>query len=203
MCTRRDGVRVLVADDDRLSVVLLGRELEQRGLEVVVAADGTQAWNAIEQDPTIALAIIDWMMPGLEGPELCRRIRRDEAHAHMYLLLLTSRGDAADVVEGMDAGADDYLTKPFNPQEFRVRLNAGLRVVTLQQRLTRRVAELEAAASKVVQLQGLLPICSYCKKVRTDDNYWEQVERYVSERSELQFSHGICPTCFDVEITRV
>jgi hypothetical protein len=76
-------------------------------------------------------------------------------------------------------------------------------VVTLQQRLTRRVAELEAAASKVVQLQGLLPICSYCKKVRTDDNYWEQVERYVSERSELQFSHGICPTCFDVEITRV
>jgi DNA-binding response OmpR family regulator len=103
----------------------------------------------------------------------------------------------------MDAGADDYLTKPFDADEFRVRLNAGLRVVTLQHRLAQRVKQLEDAASSIGQLHGLLPICSYCKNVRTDDNYWQQVEEYVAEHSRLQFSHGICPGCYEAEISRV
>ena len=196
-------MRILVADDDRLSAAMLWRQLERWGLDVVVAADGLKAWAAIEEDPSIALAILDWMMPGLEGPELCRRIRGDERHAHIYVLLVTGRDSRADIIAGMNAGADDYLTKPFDPEEFRARLNAGLRVVTLQQRLTERVKELEAAGSKIVELHGLLPICSYCKNVRTDDNYWQQVEEYVAERSAVQFSHGICPTCFDTEMARI
>jgi DNA-binding response OmpR family regulator len=196
-------MRVLVADDDRLSTALLSRQLERFGLDVVVAADGVTAWDAVQRDPSISLAILDWMMPGLEGPELCRRIRRDEAHAHIYLLLVTSRDSRADIIAGMNAGADDYLAKPYDHEEFRARLNAGLRVVTLQQRLTERVKELEAAASKIVQLQGLLPICSYCKNVRSDDNYWQQVEEYVSARSAVQFSHGICPRCLAVEMARL
>ena len=182
---------------------MVWRQLERWGLDVVVATDGQKAWEAIEQDPSIALAILDWMMPGIEGPELCRRIRQDEKHAHLYVLLVTARDSRADIIAGMEAGADDYLTKPFDPEEFRARLNAGLRVVTLQQRLTERVRELEAAATKIVELHGLLPICSYCKNVRTDDNYWQQVEEYVAERSAVQFSHGICPTCFDTEIARI
>ncbi len=195
-------MKVLVADDDRVSARMLSRQLEGWGLEVVLRPDGAAAWEAIQQDPSIALAILDWMMPGLEGPQLCRRIRQDEAHAHIYLFLVTSRDSRADIVAGMEAGADDYLTKPFDREEFRARLNAGLRVVTLQQRLSERVKELEAAASKIVHLHGMLPICSYCKNVRTDDNYWQQVEEYVSERSEVQFSHGICPTCFVTEMAQ-
>jgi len=196
-------MRVLIADDDRVTTAILRRTLEGWGLAVIVAHDGAQAWERIEQDPLIVLAVLDWMMPGAEGPELCRRIRQDEGRAHMYLLLLTMRESRADLVTGLEAGADDYLVKPFDPDEFRLRVKAGLRVVALQQRLAQRVRELEEAASNITQLHGLLPICSYCKNVRTDQDYWEQVEDYVSEHSALRFSHGICPGCYDTVMGRL
>lgn len=195
-------MKVLIADDDRMSAAMLQRTLEGWSLDVVVAPDGAKAWEAIQQDASIALAIVDWVMPSIEGPELCRRIRRDEAHAHIYVLLVTSRDSRSDIVSGMEAGADDYLTKPIDPDEFRVRVNAGLRVVTLQQRLAQRVRQLEEAASSIVQLHGLMPICSYCKNVRTDQNYWLQVEDYLTAHSGLQFSHSICPKCYEAEIGR-
>jgi phosphoserine phosphatase RsbU/P len=190
-------MRALVADDDRTTAALLRHTLERWGLEVVVAHDGTEAWAAIERDPEIGLAILDWNMPGLDGPEVCRRIRGDAARAHLHVLLLTGREGRADVVIGLDAGADDYLSKPFDPEVFRARVAVGLRVLKLKERLAERVAELEAALSKVKQLRGLLPICSYCKHVRSDGNYWEQVEQYISAHSDMQFSHGICPACYD------
>jgi DNA-binding response OmpR family regulator len=196
-------MKVLIADDDPVSTAIMTGRLKSWGLEVIAVPNGARAWSAIEQDPDIALAILDWMMPVIEGPELCRRIRRDERHAHLYLLLVTARDSRADIITGMDAGADDYLTKPFDADEFRVRLNAGLRVVTLQHRLAQRVKELEAAAASIGQLHGLLPICSYCKNVRTDDHYWQQVEDYVAEHSRLQFTHGICPGCYEAEISRM
>jgi phosphoserine phosphatase RsbU/P len=190
-------MRALVADDDRTTAALLRHTLERWGLEVVVAHDGAEAWAAIERDPEIGLAILDWNMPGLDGPEVCRRIRGDAARAHLHVLLLTGREGRADVVIGLDAGADDYLSKPFDPEVFRARVAVGLRVLKLKERLAERVVELEAALSKVKQLRGLLPICSYCKHVRSDGNYWEQVEQYISAHSDMQFSHGICPACYD------
>ena len=196
-------MRVLIADDDRVTISILERTLLGWGLEVVVANDGAEAWACIERDPLISIAILDWMMPGAEGPALCRRIRSEASHAHLYVLLLTTRESRADLVAGLEAGADDYLIKPFDCEEFRLRFKAGLRAVTLQERLSERVRQLEEAASSIKHLHGLLPICSYCKHVRTDQNYWEQVEDYVSEHSALQFSHGICPTCYDVVIARL
>jgi sigma-B regulation protein RsbU (phosphoserine phosphatase) len=190
-------MRALVADDDRATAALLRHTLERWGLEVVVAHDGAEAWAAIERDPEIGLAILDWNMPGLDGPEVCRRIRGDAARAHLHVLLLTARESRADVVIGLDAGADDYVSKPFDPEVFRARVAVGLRVLKLKERLAERVVELEAALSKVKQLRGLLPICSYCKHVRSDGNYWEQVEQYISAHSDMQFSHGICPACYD------
>ena len=190
-------MRALVADDDRATVALLRHTLERWDLEVVLAHDGAEAWAAIERDPGIGLAILDWNMPGLDGPEVCRRIRGDAARAHMFVLLLTARESRADVVIGLDAGADDYVSKPFDPEVFRARVAVGLRVLKLKERLAERVTELEAALSKVKQLRGLLPICSYCKHVRSDGNYWEQVEQYISAHSDMQFSHGICPACYD------
>ncbi|OFW21737.1 MAG: hypothetical protein A3H97_16510 [Acidobacteria bacterium RIFCSPLOWO2_02_FULL_65_29] len=190
-------MRALVADDDRLNATLVARSLEKFGLDVVVTSDGAQAWKRLEADPAVSLAILDWMMPGIDGPELCRRIRSDEARASMYVLLLTARDSRTDLVAGLDAGANDYLTKPFDPDELRARVDVGLRVLALQQRLAERVAELQDALAKVKRLSGLLPICSYCKSVRKDHDYWEQVEQYVSEHSDVQFSHGICPACFD------
>ena len=160
--------------------MMLARSLERWGLEVVVAHDGEEAWRIIDQDGGIAMAILDWMMPGADGPELCRRIRQDERHAHMHVILLTARDSRADVVAGLDAGADDYLIKPFDPDELRARVHVGIRVLALQDRLAERVAELQEALSKVKQLSGLLPICSYCKRIRGDENYWEQVESYIT-----------------------
>ena len=115
------------------------------------------------------------------------------SRASLYVILLTARDARADVVAGLDAGADDYLIKPFDLEELRARVQVGRRLVALQDRLADRVAELQEALTKVKQLNGLLPICAYCKRIRTDQNYWEQVEHYVAEHSEAQFSHGICP----------
>jgi DNA-binding response OmpR family regulator len=190
-------VRALIADDDRGTALILKSALERMDLEVVVAHDGSDAWEILERDPGIVLTVLDWMMPGVDGPELCRRIRLNESHAHMYVILLTSRDASADLVAGLDAGADDYLIKPFESEELRARVQVGLRVHRLQERLAERVDELEAALSKVKQLRGLLPICSYCKRIRGDDQYWTQVEGYIARHSDAQFSHGICPACFE------
>jgi DNA-binding response OmpR family regulator len=196
-------VRALIADDDRGTVVILKTALERMGLEVLVAHDGSDAWAILQSDPSIALTVLDWMMPGADGPEICRRIRVDESHAHMYVILLTSRDASADLVAGLDAGADDYLIKPFEADELRARVQVGLRVHRLQERLAERVADLESALSKVKQLSGLLPICSYCKSVRTDQNYWERVDHYMAQHTDVQFSHGICPACYETVIARL
>lgn len=190
-------MRALVADDDPLSVALVRSSLERWGLEVSAASDGQEAWEILQSQPAISLVVLDWSMPRLTGLDVCRRVRSDAAREHLHILLLTAREGTADVVSGLDAGADDYLSKPFDPEMFRARIHVGLRILRLKERLAERVAELEAALANVKQLTGLLPICSYCKQVRGDDDYWHQVEHYLGEHSELQFSHGICPSCFD------
>ena len=190
-------MRALVADDDRMTAVILSAALQRQGFAVTVVHDGIAAWERITGDAPPSLAIIDWMMPGLDGPELCRRVRQEASRAHLYLILLTSRADRGDLIAGLDAGADDYLTKPFDADELRARVHVGSRVLALQQRLAERVAELQQMMANVKHLRGLLPICSYCKRIRSDSNYWEQVESYISDHTEAQFSHGICPCCYE------
>ena len=188
-------MRALVADDDPVARVILSRALPGWAIEPIVVADGVAAWEVITSGNAPSLAIMDWEMPGLDGPELCRRIRGNPASASMYVVLLTSRDTAEDIVAGLDAGADDYLVKPFRAAELRARINAGVRVLTLQERLAQQVVELQQALANVKQLSGMLPICSYCKRIRSDEDYWQQVETYVADRSDVEFSHGVCPDC--------
>jgi sigma-B regulation protein RsbU (phosphoserine phosphatase) len=189
-------VRALVADDDRVTAEILSRTLKRWEFDVTVARAGGEAWDYLRSATSPTLAILDWMMPELDGPEVCRRVRRELPLANMYLVLLTARESPGDLVAGLDAGADDYITKPFDAEELRARVQVGVRVLNLQERLAERVTELQAALVNVKQLRGLLPICSYCKRIRGDDQYWQQLEGYIAEHSDAQFSHGICPTCY-------
>ena len=190
-------MKVLIAEDDTVSRRLLEATLIRWGYEVVVASDGVEAWEALQSDGAPSLAILDWMMPGLDGLEVCRRIRKMPSSTPPYLILLTAKGGREDLVTGLEAGANDYVTKPFNREELRARVQVGVRMVELQQHLADRVRALEEALARVKQLQGLLPICSYCKKIRDDQNYWQQVESYIAEHSQAQFSHSICPDCYE------
>jgi DNA-binding response OmpR family regulator len=189
-------MQILIAEDDRVTGEILARTLRRWNYESSIVHDGEQAWDRLRTATEPTLAILDWMMPKMDGPDICRRVRDDLTLANMYLLLVTARESRADVVAGLDAGADDYIIKPFDPDELRARVAVGFRILALQQRLAERVAELQTALSNVKQLRGLLPICSYCKRIRGDDQYWQQVEGYVAEHSDAQFSHGICPTCY-------
>jgi sigma-B regulation protein RsbU (phosphoserine phosphatase) len=188
-------VKLLVADDDPLSRRLLERLLA-RDYDVMAVEDGEQAWDALRISDHARLLVLDWMMPRLNGPELCRRVRGLPQIEPCYILLLTAKHAITDIVAGLEAGADDYITKPFEPEELRARVRVGVRVLELQIALAARVAELQQALARVKQLQGLLPICSYCKRIRDDQNYWQQLETYLSEHSEAVFSHGLCPECY-------
>ena len=189
-------MQVLIAEDDRVTGEILARTLQRWSYNTTLVGDGALAWERLRVATEPTLAILDWMMPEMDGPDVCRRVRQKLPLANMYLLLVTARESRGDVVAGLDAGADDYIIKPFDPEELRARVAVGLRVLGLQQKLAERVAELQQALTNVKQLHGLLPICSYCKRIRGDDQYWQQVEGYIAEHSDAQFSHGICPACY-------
>lgn len=190
-------MRVLVAEDEPVSRRALEAALEDWGYEVLVSSNGAQAWDILRGKEAPELGVIDWMMPKMDGPALCRRVRELAHTPPVYIILLTARDAKDDIVGGLDAGADDYITKPFHREELRARLQVGRRIVELQKNLAVRVNQLEQTLRRVKRLQGLLPICSYCKRVRDDRNYWQAVEAYISEHSEAEFSHGICPDCYE------
>jgi len=190
-------MKVLIAEDDPVSRKILESILVKWGYEVISTRDGNEAWERLKALDAPQLAILDWMMPGMDGVEVCRKVSQKGSSEPTYIVLLTARDSKDDIVKGFDAGADDYVTKPFDHRELQARIRVGQRVVELQKALMNRLRELEEALSKVKQLQGLLPICSHCKKIRNDQNYWENVEQYISIHSNAEFSHGICPDCYE------
>jgi len=194
-------MKILIAEDDPVSRTFLEVTLVKWGYDVITTCNGNEAWEAY-QESAPRIAILDWMMPGIDGAEVCRRVRAIDAKLPTYLILLTAKSEKPDIVEGLTSGADDYITKPFNRQELHARIQVGIRIAELQLSLGERVSELEAALAKVNQLQGLLPICSYCKKIRDDQNYWQQVDSFISKHSDVAFSHSVCPSCFDRLLAR-
>ena len=190
-------MRAIIAEDDMVSRRVLEATLTRWGYEVVVTEDGNEAWEAIQKPGAPRLLILDWMMPGLDGPEICQRVRTMDGGDAFYILLLTAKARTEDIVAGLDSGADDYITKPFEREELQARVKTGQRIVDLNDRLAQRVTELEGALAKVQTLEGLLPICSYCKRIREGEDYRQSVETYVSQHSAAIFSHSICPDCYE------
>jgi DNA-binding response OmpR family regulator len=193
-------MKVLVAEDEAVSRIRLETFLTKQGYQVLAVADGTAAWEALQAEDRPSLAILDWLMPGVDGVELCRRVRSKPELRGLYILLLTACGSREQVLEGLNAGANDYVTKPFDSAMLESRLRVAAQMVGLHGELATRVNELEQALAELKLLRGLLPICCYCKNVRDDHNYWHKVEQYLVDHSDAQVTSGICPACWDKEI---
>jgi len=175
------AVSLLVVDDDPVARAQLSALLRAAGYEVRLAEHGREAWDTL-QVARIPVIICDWYMPEMDGPELCRRIRARRDQPYVYFILITSRGGREQYLAGMRAGADDFLTKPVDADQLGARLTVAERILGLRRELQ--------------QLEGLLPICAYCKRIRDDQENWSSLEGYIEQRSEAQFSHGICPECY-------
>jgi len=188
-------MRVLIAEDDLTSHKILKAVLDKWGYEVVSTCNGREAWQALQDADSPRLAILDWMMPEMDGVEIIRKIRERSELKTMYIILLTAKGQKEDIVSGLEAGANDYITKPFDRKELRARVQVGQRVIKLQGALEDRISELQDALDQIKTLKGLIPMCASCKKIRDDEGYWQQVETYIMERSGAEFSHGLCPDC--------
>jgi DNA-binding response OmpR family regulator len=192
-------MRILIADDDFVSQLQVEAALSRHGYESTVVSNGAEAWSVLqEQSPK--LAILDWAMPQLDGIQLCRRIRNTPLLAGTYLILLTANSGRDELLTGLEAGANDYLVKPFDPEELAARVRVAAQVVHLQGELAQRIEELEQAVTRINGLEKLLPICCYCKKIR-DDDHWREIDSYISNHTDVLFSHGICPACYNLETT--
>jgi DNA-binding response OmpR family regulator len=175
-------MKILAVEDDVVAGKILGRALAHLGHEVIAAGDGETAWDAWQQEKP-RVVVSDWRMPKLDGLDLCRRFREQPGQEYVYFILLTGSEASTDNRRAAaDAGVDDFLTKPLDAAELWMRLRVAERILRY--------------TTQVRQLEELLPICSYCKKIRDDQNYWQQIEGYINERTGSEFSHSVCPDCY-------
>ena len=189
--------RVLLAEDEPVTRHLLEAQMTRFGFDVTAVPDGLRAWEALQSADAPSLVVLDWNMPGLDGPDVCRNIRESTRSGYTYMLLVTARNAKSDVVQGLSAGADDFISKPVEPDELHARLKTGERIVRLEQTLATRVKELQVASEHVRELQGMIPICMHCKRIRNETQIWEKVETYITRHSEAQFSHALCTECLN------
>ncbi|HEY3897812.1 MAG TPA: response regulator [Chthoniobacter sp.] len=179
-------MKILIAEDDPVSVKILQFTLQHYGHEVVTAADGAEAWEIFDREP-VRVIVSDWMMPGLDGLELCRKVRQRIKTDYTYFILLTAINTGRDNLrKAMDSGIDDFLAKPLDREAIMMRLRVAERILEF--------------TTQIRQLKELIPICMYCKRVRDDTDYWDQVETYISNHTGSSFSHGTCPDCFEKQM---
>jgi len=178
---------ILIVDDERLNIKLL-TELLRSKYKIMAAKNGEQALKAARGDVTPDLILLDIMMPGIDGYEVCKRLKADEKTKHIPVIFVTAVTETQDAAKGFQAGAVDFIQKPLNLVMAKAR-------VELHIKLHKTMAELKEALSQVKKLSGLLPICMHCKKIRDDKGYWNQIEAYIDNHSEAQFSHSICNEC--------
>lgn len=175
-------MKVLIAEDDEIASRVLEAALLKLGHEPVLTADGEEAWQRLQDEP-VRVMVSDWRMPRLDGLELCRRLRARKGE-YVYFILLTQMAPTdKNLKEATEAGVDDFLAKPIDPNQLWMRLRVAERILGF--------------TTELQQLESFLPICGYCKRVRDDKNYWQRIEQYFKERTGTDFSHGVCPDCYD------
>ena len=178
-------MNILIAEDEPVTAQVVAATLKGLGHGVTVTHDGSEAWDAwLLAQPRVVIS--DWQMPELEGIELCRRIREKRGVRYTYFILLTGREGRESFLAAMEAGIDDFMSKPVDKEELAARLKVAERILGLREELS--------------ALEGLLPICSYCKRIRDPEGRYGSLERYIEQRSGAEFSHGICPECYEKHV---
>ncbi len=190
---------ILIVDDAPANLRLLSGMLVEQGYKVRSALNGKLALTGAKAAPP-DLILLDTNIPGMSGYKVCAQLKADPHTRDIPIIFISALDQTEDKVKAFTLGGVDYVTKPFRVEEVLARVETHLRLRALQKQLAERVRELEEALAQVNKLEGLLPICSYCKRVRDDQDYWHQVESYVAARSEARFSHGVCPDCYDEHI---
>ncbi len=199
---------VLIVDDISKNIQVLANILERSGYSVSYALSGLQAIEIV-QNEDCDLILLDVMMPLLNGYETCQRIKELPGKDSLPIIFLTARAEQKDINRGFEVGAVDYLVKPCNAVELLARvdthvllkktrdlLEEGNRELSAKNTELKRLnTELQIMLQKIETLEGILPICSFCKKIRDDQGYWNQVDSYISEHSKVLFSHSFCPEC--------
>ncbi len=192
-------MRILIVDDDPVSCRILEEAMQAMQHDVHVVQDGAAAWARLASE-SFDVLMTDWEMPGVNGLELCRRVRARVGGAFLYVMLVTDRSIPEDVVAGIMAGANDFMSKPCDRGELCARMHAAERVVTLERSLAERVRELETALHEVETLRRLLPICMYCKSIRNDQEAWDDIEEYLHHHANADCTHSICPPCYEERV---
>jgi DNA-binding response OmpR family regulator len=207
---------ILIVDDLPTNLNLLRIMLEPEGYGILGATSGAAALQIVKR--TLPdLILLDVMMPGLDGFETCREMKRTDAAQSVPVVFITARHDTEALVKGFQAGGVDFITKPFSREEVLARVRTHIENGRLQRalhernkelellnaKLVRRQKKLQKALARIKTLRGLIPICSFCKKIRNDRGFWEQVEQFVSHHSEADFTHGICPECVKIHYPEV
>lgn len=200
---------ILIVDDSRDEQELLSTRLRAAGYGSLMVTDSAEtAFGILDQADVgqrtgaVDLILMDIMLPGVDGLEACRRIAATECLQDIPIIVITAKTDEKDLLAAFSAGAMDYIRKPVNPTELVARVSSALALraerktrMAREQELLMRTQELEQALREVKVLRKLIPICANCKRVRTDAGDWQQLEVYIQDHSEVEFSHGVCQVC--------
>ncbi|HTX18093.1 MAG TPA: response regulator [Bacteroidota bacterium] len=180
-------MNVLVVDDDNVSTLLLTEQLQSLHYEVSVASDGKEGWNLyLAKQPRIV--ITDWIMPHVDGLELSRMIRAERRDRYTYIIFLTILRGKGSFLEAMNAGADDVISKPFDADQLAARLRVAERIIGMQH--------------EIRQLEEIIPVCTYCRRIREEDDTWVSIETHIKQKTDTSFSHTICPDCYEQHVQK-
>ena len=202
---------ILIIDDVAANIQVLGSILGKKGYAISYATEGLQALEMIKEED-YDLILLDIMMPKIDGYEVCRRLLQIPSKENIPVIFLTARNEKQDIIEGFNAGAVDFVTKPFSSEELLARVNTHIQLKAAKDRIARQNQELtqinqqlqdvndalKTTLDRIRKLEGIIPICSICKQIRNDEGYWKSIESYIQEHSEARFSHSLCPKCIAI-----
>jgi DNA-binding response OmpR family regulator len=197
MTEQSERYRILIVDDDPVNLKLVAGLLSQAlPCDLCFALGGAEALALMDRVAP-DLVVLDVNMPGMSGFETCAAIRSLDRQGETPIIFVTAHNDQDSILRGFEAGGSDYVVRPFSGQELLARIKVHLELKLRRDQLVRQKEVLEEALLRIKRLEGIIPICMYCHKIRDDHSSWQQLEQYISEHSEVHFSHGICPDCYE------